>query len=190
MSRTQRERSLSAQTRLQLVQGDLTEAKVDAIVNAANRHLQHGGGVAGAITRRGGYVIQQESDAWVQAHGTVSHAEPAWTSAGKLPCRYVIHSVGPIWGSGDEDSKLKAAVKGSLALADRLSLQSVAFPAISTGIYGFPKRRAAQIMLETIPAYFDETPDSGLSLVQIALIDLATLQAFLDVWDARWPGSG
>ena len=83
--------------RLEIVQGDITGETVDAIVNAANSHLQHGAGVAGAILRRGGYQIQQESLEWVRQHGPVTHAEPAYTSAGKLPCRYVIHAVGPVW---------------------------------------------------------------------------------------------
>src|SRR5512146_11618 len=96
--------------RLELVSGDLTEEQVDAIVNAANSHLAHGGGVAGAIVRRGGPSIQAESDAWVHKHGPVTHAEPAYTGAGRLPCRYVIHAVGPIWGAGDEDGKLADAV--------------------------------------------------------------------------------
>ena len=78
----------------QIVQGDITQEAVDAIVNAANSHLQHGGGVAGVIVRQGGQAIQQESDAWVRAHGPVSHTEPAYTSAGRLPCKYVIHAVG------------------------------------------------------------------------------------------------
>jgi len=129
----------------QLVQGDITAETTDAIVNAANRALRHGAGVAGAILRRGGEVIQQESDAWVREHGPVSHAEPAWTSGGALPCRYVIHAVGPVWGDaqkpgagGDEDAKLAAAVTGSLSVAESLGLKSISLPAISTGVFGFP----------------------------------------------------
>ncbi len=183
MDQIQREAQLTPQTKLQLVQGDLTEAEVEAIVNAANRYLQHGGGVAGAIVRRGGIQIQRESDAWVQAHGPVSHAQPAYTSAGSLPCRYVIHAVGPVWGSGGEDAKLRSAVRGSLALADQLSLQSIAFPAISTGIFGFPKERAAWIMLGEIKSYLDETPKTGLTQVQIVIIDRPTIEAFRQVWD-------
>ena len=96
---------------LQIVRGDITEETTDAIVNAANEHLQHGAGVAGAILRRGGASIQQESDAWVSRHGRVSHSQPAWTSGGKLAAKYVIHAVGPVWGDGDEDNKLSAAIK-------------------------------------------------------------------------------
>ena len=88
--------TFSGGQQLHLVQGDITQEEVGAIVNAANLHLQHGGGVAGIISRRGGPQIQQESDAWVREHGPVSHAKPAYTSGGDLPCRYVIHAVGPI----------------------------------------------------------------------------------------------
>jgi O-acetyl-ADP-ribose deacetylase len=165
---------------LEIVQGDITGEAVDAIVNAANSHLQHGAGVAGAIVRRGGYQIQQESTEWVQQHGTVGHTEPAYTSAGKLPCRYVIHAVGPVWGEGDEDAKLASAIRGSLQLADRLELASIAFPAISTGIFGFPKERAARIFFETLQDYFSANPTSGLKLVRLTLYDRPSLTIFLD----------
>jgi O-acetyl-ADP-ribose deacetylase (regulator of RNase III) len=98
MSQVLSESTFPSGQRLQLVQGDLTTEPVDAIVNAANHHLQHGGGLAGAIVRRGGEAIQAESDTWVSKHGLVTNAEPAYTRAGKLPCRYVIHAVGPVWG--------------------------------------------------------------------------------------------
>jgi O-acetyl-ADP-ribose deacetylase len=166
--------------RLEIVQGDITGETVDAIVNAANSHLQHGAGVAGAILRRGGYQIQQESLEWVRQHGPVTHAEPAYTSAGKLPCRYVIHAVGPVWGEGDEDAKLSTTIRGSLQLADRLELASIAFPAISTGIFGFPKERAARIFLETLQNYFATNPSSGLKLVRLTLYDRPSLTVFLD----------
>jgi len=164
---------------LQIVQGDLTKETVDAIVNAANAQLQHGGGVAGVILRRGRVEIQAESDAWVRQHGPVSHAEPAYTTGGRLPCRYVIHAVGPVWGSGDEDAKLAAAVAGSLRLADRLGVVSIAFPAISTGIFGFPKQRAAGVILGAIRAYLSENPASGLKLLRLTLFDQETVEAFL-----------
>ncbi len=124
--------------RVEIVTGDLTRQEVDAIVNAANSQLAHGGGVAGVIVRRGGSIIQSESDAWVQRNGPVSHDKPAFTSAGVLPCRYVIHAVGPVWGEGGEEQKLGSAVFGSLELAEKLDLRSIAFPAISTGIFGVP----------------------------------------------------
>jgi O-acetyl-ADP-ribose deacetylase (regulator of RNase III) len=165
---------------LQIVQGDLTQEKVDAIVNAANAQLQHGGGVAGAISRRGGPQIQAESSAWVREHGPVPHDRPAYTRAGNLPCRYIIHAVGPLWGAGDEDAKLAAAVGGALKVAEQLKLGSLSMPAISTGIFGFPKARAAKIILETILDYYAHNPTSGLRQVRLVLVDPPTQQAFLN----------
>ena len=179
MQQVLREIRLPGEQLLQIVQGDLTQENVDAIVNAANTYLRHGGGVAGAIVRRGGAQIQAESDAWVRQHGPVPHDSPAYTSAGNLPCRYVIHAVGPIWGEGDEDAKLTAAIQGSLILAAQLKLKSIAFPAISTGIFGYPKDRAARVILKAILMYFDQHPPSSLELVRLTLIDQPTIQAFM-----------
>jgi O-acetyl-ADP-ribose deacetylase (regulator of RNase III) len=147
--------------------------------------LQHGGGVAAAIVRRGGPSIQRESDEWVKLHGPVSHNQPAYTSAGSLPCRYVIHAVGPVWGSGDEDARLAAAVTGSLRLAARLGVDSIALPAISTGIFGYPKERAAKVILEAIRNYYEENPDSSLQLVRLTLLDQATVEAFRKEWEGQ-----
>lgn len=182
MSNILREKTLPGGQKLQIVQGDLTLEAVDAIVNAANRELQHGGGVAWAIARQGGEAIQRESDSWVRQHGPVSHAEPAFTSGGKLPCKYVLHAVGPVWGEGDEDAKLAAAITGSLRRADELQLESLALPAISTGIFGFPKDRAAKIILAEIEKYFAEAKKSGLKLVRVTLFDQPTIDAFLGEW--------
>jgi O-acetyl-ADP-ribose deacetylase (regulator of RNase III) len=112
----------------------------------------------------------------------VSHAEPAYTSAGLLPCRYVIHAVGPVWGEGQEDDKLSAAVVGALCLADQLKLASIALPAISTGIYGFPRPRAARLILHAILSYFTANPASGLKQVRLTLFDSSTLSAFEEAW--------
>lgn len=181
MNTVLKERNLSTGQSLQTVQGDITAEEVDAIVNAANEHLQHGGGVAWAISKRGGPTIQQESDEWVRRKGPVSHAHPAWTSGGLLPAKTVIHAVGPVWGEGDEDTKLAAAVSGCLHVADELGLQSIAFPAISTGIFGFPKERAAKVILEAIETYFRENTSSGLKVIKLVLFDQPTVGAFLQV---------
>ena len=166
---------------VQLARGDITLEQVDAIVNAANEYLQHGGGVAWSIVKRGGEVIQKESDAWVKEHGRVLHSLPAWTSGGKLPAKYVIHAVGPVWGAGDEDVKLHDAIYGSLRVADELKLTSIAMPAISTGIFGFPKDRAARVMLQTIYEYM-EKERSGLKMICITLFDQLTADEFARVW--------
>ena len=176
------ERQLAGEHLFQLLQGDITAETTDAIVNAANSALQHGGGVAGSISRRGGPAIQRESDDWVREHGPVSHAEPAYTSAGDLPCRYVIHAVGPVWGEGDEDAKLTAAVRGSLAVAEKLGLASLSLPAISTGIFGFPRERAARVMFAAIQDYFSRNPASGLKTVRIVLYDHLSVEVFLKAW--------
>ncbi len=188
MSQVLREHALPSGGCLQIAQGDLTQEPLDAIVNAANAHLAHGGGVAGAILRRGGPSIQADSDAWVRQHGPVAHDRPAYTGAGRLPCRYVIHAVGPVWGSGDEDAKLAAAVQGSLRLADELGLASIALPAISTGIFGFPKGRAAGVMLAAMRGYFEAHPASGIRIVRLVLFDTPTLQAFLQAWEDLFQG--
>jgi O-acetyl-ADP-ribose deacetylase len=172
------ERRFPSNQTLQIVQGDITTEAVDAIVNAANERLQHGGGVAWAISQKGGPVIQKESDQWIQEHGLVSHSHPAWTSGGHLPAKYVIHTVGPVWGDGDEDKKLSQAVTGSLRLADELKCTSLAMPAISTGIFGFPKDRAAKIILSSIEDYWGGNP-SDLKMVRLVLFDRPTMDIFL-----------
>lgn len=174
---------------LELAHGDITTEKVDAIVNAANAHLQHGGGVAEAIARRGGPIIQRESDRWVRDHGPVSHDRPAVTAAGDLPCRCVIHAVGPVWGAGDEQAKLAAAVRGSLQTAEALGLSSIALPAISTGIFGFPLPLAATIILQTVQEFMQQNPSTGLRLVRIILWDTDTLEIFQQAFKAQFPGS-
>ena len=171
---------------IQIVQGDITTEEVDAIVNAANEYLQHGGGVARTISQQGGRAIQNESDTWVREHGRVPHAHPAWTSGGRLPAKYVIHAVGPSWGDGDEDNKLEAAVTGSLHLADQLKCSSLALPAISTGIYGFPKDRAAGIIFTAIEKYFADTSSSGLNTIKLVLYDQPTVDVFLKSWRDKW----
>lgn len=170
---------------LQIAQGDITLEALDAIVNAANERLQHGGGVAWAITQRGGDVIQQESDMWIRRHGLVKHAHPAWTSAGSLPSKFVIHAVGPVWDDAsraDADANLADAVTGSLRVADELKCTSIAFPAISTGIFGFPKDRAANVMRKAVEDYFVATPTSRIKLVKLVVFDQATVDAFLGAW--------
>jgi O-acetyl-ADP-ribose deacetylase (regulator of RNase III) len=181
------ERTLPTGQTLQLVQGDITTEEVDAIVNAANEQLQHGGGVAWAISKKGGPAIQKESDAWVRKQGVVPHARPAWTSGGRLPAKYVIHAVGPVWGDGDEDQKLQAAVTGSLRVAEELKCTSVALPAISTGIFGFPKERAARIIFSAVNNYFGENSSSGLRQIRIILFDPSTIDVFINQWNMDHP---
>jgi len=134
---------------LELVEGDITELDTDAIVNAANAQLILGGGVAGAIRRKGGPRIQEECD---KIGGTFVGGAVI-TTGGNLKAKHVIHAVGPQMGEGDEDEKLRNATLNSLKLADKHGLKSIAFPAISTGIFGFPISRCAEIMLRTAIEY-------------------------------------
>jgi len=138
---------------IHLVKGDITELEADAIVNAANPYLEHGGGVALAIVRKGGEIIQEESRRYVRDHGPVPVGGVAVTSAGRLRARYVIHAVGPRYGEPDGDAKLASAIRSSLDKAEELGLRSIALPAISTGIYGYPYRRAAEIMASVLRSY-------------------------------------
>jgi O-acetyl-ADP-ribose deacetylase (regulator of RNase III) len=176
------ERVLQTGQTIQIVQGDITIENVDAIVNAANERLQHGGGVAWAISKKGGPAIQKESDEWIRQHGLVPHSQPAWTSGGHLPSKYVIHAVGPVWGDGDEDAKLADALRGSLQVANELKCSSIALPAISTGIYGFPKDRAAEIIFSTIDEYFVENSSSAVKTVKLVLFDQASTDVFTKTW--------
>lgn len=172
--------------RVQIVQGDLTEEPVEAIVNAANAYLKHGGGVAAVISRRGGPQIQRESDAWVLRHGPVMARKPAHTGAGRLPMRYVIHAVGPVWDATlpeHGDKELAEAVSGSLEAAESLGVSSLAMPAISTGIFGFPKERAAGIILNAMLRYFEGHPGSKLKQARLTLLDPASVAAFTKWWD-------
>lgn len=171
---------------LTLIHGDLTTQQVDAIVNAANPRLRHGGGVAAIILRRGGLVINKESKEWLKENGPVTHEEPAFTSGGNLACEYVIHAVGPIWGRGEEDQKLEAAIIGSLKRAVDLELESIAFSALSTGIFGFPKKRAARVFYQAFKKYFDENPDSPLEDVRMVVYDDLATEAFNKVWQMEF----
>jgi O-acetyl-ADP-ribose deacetylase (regulator of RNase III) len=159
-------------TILELTQGDITDLDTDAIVNAANTALQLGGGVAGAIRRKGGPKIQEECNRIGGTHvgGAVI------TTGGNLKAKYVIHAVGPRSGEEHEDEKLKDATLNSLILADKNNLKSIAFPAISTGIFGFPKDRCATIMLSTTIAYL-EGP-TKLEKVVYCLYDQNTFEIF------------
>lgn len=176
------ERKLSANQTLQIVQGDITIEEVDAIVNAANEDLAHGGGVAAAISKKGGSAVQQESDEWIRKHGPVSHTHPAWTSGGLLPAKYILHAVGPVWGSGGEDQKLSDAVTGCLRVADELKCTSISMPAISTGIFRFPTERAARIIFSSIDQYFAKTQESNIQQIRIILFDGPTLEVFGKTW--------
>jgi len=170
------QRSFSGRT-IELIRGDITEQDVDAIVNPANRHLQMGGGVAGAIRMKGGKEIQDECD----RIGSIEIGNAVITGGGRLTARHVIHAVGPRMGEGDEDRKLKDATSNSLKVADENSLKSLAFPAISTGIFGYPLDRCAAVMLMTTKEYL--MGETGIEKVVFCLFDSLALDTFEKVLD-------
>ena len=176
---------------LSLYQGDITDERVDAIVNAANENLQHGAGVAAAIVRKGGRQIQEESNRLTKKYGQLDVGKAAYTSGGFLPCRYVIHAVGPRWGShGGERSilLLRQACVQSLRLAVRLELSSIALTAISSGIFGMPKDICAQVMFKAVEEFSasDDAEFSTLRDVRMVIIDDPTISVFQEEFVKRY----
>lgn len=144
---------------IELIQGDITKIRVDAIVNAANTSLLGGGGVDGAIHRVGGKAILEECQKIRSKQGGCKVGEAVITTAGKLPAKFVIHTVGPVWnsGKGNEDLFLSLAYSNCLKLALENEINSITFPNISTGIYRFPKEKAALIAFQTVSNFLMET---------------------------------
>lgn len=161
---------------LELANADIVLQKTDAIVNAANGQLKLGGGVAGAIRRAGGPSIQEECD----KKAPISAGEAVITTGGALKAKYVIHAVGPRMGEGDEPKKLRNAVLNSLRVADENNLRSISFPAISTGIFGFPLEPAAKIMLAAAIEYLKgETNIHRIVFVLLSYSDYKIFEATL-----------
>lgn len=171
--------------------GDITRAGTDAVVNAANSRLAPGGGVSGAIHRAGGPSIAEECRAYVAAHGPVQTGDAVITTGGTLPAGRVIHAVGPVWHGGHrgEVEALGAAYRSSIEVAQTAGLVSLAFPSISTGIFGYPVERAAPVALEAIADALRCAP--GIREVEIVLFDEPTYDAWLEAVrdieeDAGW----
>ncbi len=157
---------------VRLRQGDITESRVDAIVNAANNDLQLGAGVAGAIRRKGGPTIQAECD----RIGRIPLGEAALTGGGKLAARYVIHAASMSLGGRTTEENLRASTENSLRRAEEKHLESIAFPAIGTGVAGFPVARCAEVMLTVIRDHL--LGPTSLKRVEIVLFDREALDAF------------
>jgi len=167
------ERSYKGVT-IKVIHGDITDEDTEAIVNAANSSLKHGGGVAGAIVRKGGAVIQEESD----KIGYVPVGKAVYTSAGNLKANYVIHTVGPVWGEGNEEEKLRSAIRSALEVAEELKVKSVALPAVSTGIFGYPKESGVKVITDEVLKYIDNNPETRLKEIHFTNIDKLTSELF------------
>ena len=165
---------------VRLEEGDITKTATDAIVNAANSSLMGGGGVDGAIHRAGGPEILDECRHIVARHGRLPAGKAVITTGGKLPARHVIHTVGPVWGGGSrgEAETLASAYRESLALAAKNDLESVAFPSISTGAYGYPVVDAAPIALRTVIDFLER--GGSVKEVRFVLFDAKTMAAYVD----------
>lgn len=165
--------------RIEVIQGDITKIEVDAVVNAANRTLLGGGGVDGAIHRAGGKEILDEC----KKIGGCETGEAVITTAGKLPAKYVIHTVGPVWNGGNhsEDKLLENCYKNSLQLAADHALKTVAFPNISTGVYRFPKERAANIAIQTVQEFLKH--HNGIDQVIFVCFDQENLNLYSKILD-------
>jgi O-acetyl-ADP-ribose deacetylase (regulator of RNase III) len=158
---------------IRLIKGDITEQNVDVVVNPANSYLKHGGGVAGAIVRKGGKIIQTESD----KIGFVPVGSSVITTSGELPCEVIIHTLGPKMGEGNEDFKLSKSIHSCLSLASDNSYKSISIPAISSGIFGFPKDRCANILLDESIKFFQNN-NTSLQTIEFCIIDDETLFHF------------
>jgi O-acetyl-ADP-ribose deacetylase (regulator of RNase III) len=144
--------------RIEIVRDDITKLEVDAIVNAANSSLMGGGGVDGAIHRAGGPAILEECKKIIANRGSCATGKAVITTGGLLPAKFVIHTVGPVWngGNNNEAEKLAACYINSLRIATEIDLSTIAFPNISTGIYGYPKKQAAKIAVTTVTDFLDQ----------------------------------
>jgi O-acetyl-ADP-ribose deacetylase (regulator of RNase III) len=166
--------------RIELLKGDITKIKTDAIVNAANSSLMGGGGVDGVIHRAGGPAILEECRKIIARQGRCATGEAVITTGGNLPAKFVIHTVGPVWNGGqyDEENKLANCYKNSLRLAVENNCRSIAFPNISTGIYHFPKKEAAQIAISTVKAFLAN--DHTIELMTFVCFDDENYELYKD----------
>ncbi len=161
----------SVWNKIEIIKGDITKQKVDVVVNAANSSLMGGGGVDGAIHRAGGPAILEECKMIVAKKGSCATGEAVITTGGNLPAKFVIHTVGPVWNGGkrNEAEKLGSCYTNSLLLAVKNNLQTIAFPNISTGIYGYPKKEAAEVAVQTVIDFLSS--DSFLTKVCFVCFD-------------------
>ncbi|WP_036647828.1 O-acetyl-ADP-ribose deacetylase [Paenibacillus pini] len=172
-------------TIIELIYGDITKTNVDCIVNAANTSLLGGGGVDGAIHRAGGIEILEECKEIRARQGGCSVGEAVITTAGKLNAKYVIHTVGPVWNKGinNEEDKLEKCYKNSLDIAVKHNVKSIAFPNISTGIYRFPKLKAAQIAFSSVQSFIED--EKFMDRIQFVCFDEENYQIYLKIFKEK-----
>jgi O-acetyl-ADP-ribose deacetylase (regulator of RNase III) len=176
-------------TTLSAMAGDLTTMEVDAIVNAANTELAHGGGIALAISRAGGPIIDAESAEWIQTYGPLAIGVAALTSAGEMPASYVIHTAGPIYAEGqDNETLLAAAALAAVDVASEIDVRTIALPAVSAGIYGYPPDEATGVLVDSV-AEFVGTSDTSVLSVRFVGYDDAMAERFAVAIDALVAGS-
>ena len=171
----------SSMGKIELIKGDITKVHADAIVNAANSSLMGGGGVDGAIHRAGGPEILEDCRKIVAKQGGCKTGEAVMTTAGNLPAKFVIHTVGPVWNGGkkNEPGLLAACYNNSLHLANEQKLSSIAFPNISTGVYGYPKKEAAEIAVNTVAEFLNK--DNSINTVYFVCFDEENYQLYLNL---------
>jgi len=178
-------------TKLSLMLGDITELDVDAVVNAANTRLAGGGGVDGAIHRAAGHGLDEECREIIAERGRLPTGDAVATTAGNMNARFIIHTVGPVYygGSHGEAALLRSAYQSSLAVADSLELTSVAFPAISTGVFAYPSADAALVAVNAVIDYLGEHPDTLLEEVLFVLFDREAFTTYGRLFDQRQSGA-
>jgi putative ATPase len=180
-------KKLINRTQICVLKGDICNDDSSCIVNAANEHLSHGGGVAGAISSKGGPSIQQESSDLIRKHGIVPTGSAVVTGPGRLPCKYIIHAVGPVYhgGSRGEAEQLKRTVLSSYARATELSATSIALPAISSGIFGYPKDLVAEVFFSTTIEYLEHN-ETSLTTIKFLNFDDPTVKVFAAEFQKRF----
>jgi len=174
--------------RVQVRHGDMTEEVVDAIVNAANGRLDHASGLAGAISKKGGEMVQLESDIYFSEHGALQEGEIVVLGAHELKCKHVIHAVGPTWNGGNQGEPLllEMCVKACLVKANEMGMKSISLPAISTGIFRFPKPVCAAIMFQCVIDWVSEKNDSNLKEIRFTNFDDETVFIFKSEFEKRF----
>jgi len=174
------EHTTSNGVKISCLLGDLTTETTDAIVNAANSSLDHISGLAGAIVKKGGDIIQIESDKYVKEHGRVDDGMVVVTSAGSLPCKCVMHAVGPIWGGGNrgEPILLGLCISNCLDIATSRKYTSISIPAVSSGIFGYPKDKCAEVLYSSVLEYLQANPNTTLKEIRFVNFDEPTVRCF------------